>query len=126
MIDIHKQIEYWKDGAAEELTVSSSLFDDGRTRHGLFFLHLTIEKILKAHVCKTTGGIAPRSHSLLRLADKTGLPVSGSDREFPGELSLFNIEGRYPEFQSGVPNDMEVQRIRHETERIYTWLLEQL
>jgi len=126
MIDIRKQIDYWKDGAAEELTVSSGLFADGRTRHGLFFLHLTIEKVLKAHVCKTTGEIAPRSHNLLRLTDITGLPVSDSEREFLGELSLFNIEGRYPEFQSEVPNDMEVQRIRRETERLYTWLLEQL
>jgi hypothetical protein len=26
----------------------------GRTRHGLFFAHLALEKTLKAHVCRAT------------------------------------------------------------------------
>lgn len=40
MIDIQKQIEYWREGAAEEFDISVSLFENGRFRHGLFFKRL--------------------------------------------------------------------------------------
>jgi HEPN domain-containing protein len=126
MLDIQKQIDYWRKGAAEEWEFACELLTRGRTRHGLFFLHLTVEKIIKAHVCKKTGDIPPKIHALLRLAALTGLAVSQEDSDFLGELTLFNIEGRYPNFYGELPPDSDVQRIRRETERVYLWFLNQL
>ena len=53
MVDIDKQISYWKESADEDWAVAQQLLGSGRTRHGLFFAHLTLEKMLKALVCKT-------------------------------------------------------------------------
>ncbi|NCO95976.1 MAG: HEPN domain-containing protein, partial [Armatimonadetes bacterium] len=52
MIDVEKQVAYWRDGAKEDWEVAQELVDRGRTRHGLFFGHLALEKLLKAHVCR--------------------------------------------------------------------------
>ncbi len=51
-VDIEKQIAHWKRGALEDWEVAVELVDKDRYRHGLFFAHLALEKILKAHVCR--------------------------------------------------------------------------
>ncbi len=51
-IDIQKQIKYWQHGAVEDWDVAENLVDQQKVRHGLFFAHLALEKILKAHVCQ--------------------------------------------------------------------------
>jgi hypothetical protein len=61
MIDIQKQIIYLRNGAAEDWQVSLDLAKLNRTRHSLFFAHLSLEKTLKAHVCKVTNNLAPVS-----------------------------------------------------------------
>ena len=37
MIDIAKQVAFWRDGAQEDLTVAEELLERGRVRHGFFF-----------------------------------------------------------------------------------------
>ena len=65
MIDIQKQIDYWRNGSQEDWEVGHELVGLGRTRHGLFFAHLALEKMLKAHVCQATANLAPKIHNLL-------------------------------------------------------------
>ncbi len=43
MIDIQKQIDYWRNGAVEDYDVAKSLIDQRKIRHGLFFAHLALE-----------------------------------------------------------------------------------
>jgi HEPN domain-containing protein len=97
MIDIEKQIAFWRDGAQEDLTVAEELLERSRVRHGLFFLHLALEKILKAHVCRQTRDLAPRVHNLVRLAElgETHLPEQYMDTL--AEMNRFAIAGRYPD-----------------------------
>ena len=59
MVNIAKHIPYWRDGAMEDLLVARDLIDSGKIRHGLFFAHLALEKILKANVCRATKDLAP-------------------------------------------------------------------
>ena len=47
MIDFEKQIEYWKNGAIDDLESAKILIERNRLLHGLFFCHLVIEKIMK-------------------------------------------------------------------------------
>ncbi len=47
MVNIAKHIPYWRDGAMKDLLVARDLIDSGKIRHGLFFAHLALEKILK-------------------------------------------------------------------------------
>ncbi|MBN1575069.1 MAG: HEPN domain-containing protein [Chitinispirillaceae bacterium] len=126
MIDIQKQIDYWRTGAAEEWDIAADLFSNGRTRHGLFFLHLTLEKIIKAHVCRTTGKVAPKLHNLVRLAELTGIQFTDDDRKFLAIMLRFNIEGRYPDSYEDLPSASSVDQIRQQCDRMYKWLLQQL
>jgi len=68
MVDIGKQILHWRGGADEDWAVAMELIGHDKIRHGLFIAHLALEKTLKAHVCRATGELAPRTHNLARLA----------------------------------------------------------
>jgi HEPN domain-containing protein len=100
MIDIPKQIEFWRLGSAEDAVVARDLVARGKIRHGLFFLHLAIEKALKAEVCRATTDVAPRVHNLVRLAELANLTFGLGQIDALAELNAFNIEGRYPEGKS--------------------------
>lgn len=126
MVDIDKQIEYWRAGAVEDWEVAVELVDLGRTRHGLFFVHLALEKLLKAHVCRSTNDLAPRLHTLLRLAERTNLSLSVERTTFLARFDRYQVEGRYPDL---LPAALSVATARAELEEareVFEWLSQQL
>jgi len=96
-MDVEKQVEYWRKGAEEDLAVAEELLEKSRFRHALFFAHLAVEKMLKAHVTRATLQIPPRIHNLLKLADKSGLDLSAERIGFLRIFNLYQLHGRYPE-----------------------------
>ena len=52
MIDLQKQIDYWITGAEEDLTTADLLLKMKRYQHGMFFCHLSIEKVLNSLISK--------------------------------------------------------------------------
>jgi len=125
MIDVAKQMFFWKDSAMEDLAVARQLVNSGRTRHGLFFAHLALEKILKAVVCKQTKDIAPRLHNLVRLYELAALPVDTAKIEILAEMNAFNIEGRYPESLTKSPTKEESLTYMAQAEGVFKWLMNQ-
>ena len=126
MIDIEKQIIYWRDGAVEDWEVACELVQRGRIRHGLFFAHLALEKALKAHVCRVTEDLAPRIHNLARLAEISRIGFQPEQLDVLAEMNAFNIEGRYPDKLSAPPTKKEaLQYIRH-AENVFKWLINRL
>ena len=109
MVNIAKQIAHWRNGAKEDWDVACLLVSQGRIRHGLFFAHLAVEKVLKAHFCKSRDELAPPIHNLLRLAEKTGLSLKPSQIDLFTEVNSFNIEGRYPELFLPLPSQYEAE-----------------
>jgi HEPN domain-containing protein len=109
MVDIGKQIEHWRLGADEDWQVAVELIQHGRIRHGLFFVHLAVEKTLKALVCRTTKQLAPPIHNLSRLAELTDIPLEEHQRDLLAEVNSFNIEGRYPEMLLPTPSHLEAE-----------------
>jgi len=107
MVNIVKQIAYWREGADEDWMVAWELLEKRRIRHALFFGHLTLEKILKAHVCRVTGELAPPIHNLVRLAERAAIKLSCEQLDLLADVNEFNIEGRYPEIRLAPP-DLEV------------------
>ena len=99
MLDIEKQIAYWRSGAADDWRVAQDLVKRREVRHGLFFAHLALEKLLKALVCRRTQDLAPRIHGLVRLAELAGLSFEPNRVELLAEVNAFNLEGRYPDMQ---------------------------
>ncbi len=122
MINIKTQIEYWKHGAEEDLESAKILIGKNRMLHGLFFCHLAIEKIIKAHVVKTTGEIAPRSHNLIFLSELAQLVFEHDDEIFLGILMKYQLQGRYPDYNPDIPGKDKVQHYITKTEKILQWL----
>jgi HEPN domain-containing protein len=126
MIDIEKQVAYWRDGSAEDWEIAQELIERGRTRHGLFFAHLSLEKLLKAHVCRHTQDLAPRLHNLVRLAELAALPLSQAQVDILAEMNAFNIEGRYPDLLIPPPSQDEAKGYLCRAEEVYRWLMNRL
>ena len=66
-------------------------------KEGLFFGHLTIEKILKAIFTDKKDKTPPFSHNLVYLSEKADLELSDENLELLEEVSVFNLEARYPD-----------------------------
>jgi HEPN domain-containing protein len=126
MIDINKQIEYWTKGADDDLSTAELLIREKRILHGLFFCHLVIEKAIKAHVIKTTGEVAPRSHNLIYLSEKTDLEFDNETEIFIGILMKYQLQGRYPDYDPVLPNILKVNEYFEKTKTLLQWLKERL
>ena len=70
MIDLAIQTEYRKSSALSDIETAEILIEKGKLKEGLFFCHLTIEKIIKAHYIKEQKALAPKTHDLLYLQKK--------------------------------------------------------
>jgi len=126
MVDVSKHIEYWRNGAAEDWTVAVKLIKGGNTRHGLFFAHLTIEKILKAHVCLRTEDFAPKTHNLLRLAELAQVELTREQMDLLADMNSYQIESRYPEMLQPPPSEKEAEKVLSKAEAILSWLKNRL
>jgi HEPN domain-containing protein len=81
MTNIPKQTEYWCSSAEEDFDVGKNLINAGKIRHGLFFLHLALEKMLKACLCKNQGKTPPKIHNLPRLAELAKIKLDQSQKD---------------------------------------------
>ena len=126
MINVQKQIEYWINGAVDDLESAKILIDKKRLLHGLFFCHLVIEKSIKAHVVKFTLEVAPRSHNLMYLLEKTDLDLSEDEEIFLGILMKYQLQGRYPDYNPILPELHIVDKYLEQTEELLLWLKKKL
>jgi HEPN domain-containing protein len=96
-MDVRKQTEYWRTSSDEDFAAAESLLERGHLRHSLFFAHLAVEKMLKAHVTRQTNDLTPRIHNLVRLAEIAALELEPAQERFLREFSVYQMEGRYPD-----------------------------
>ena len=125
-MDIQKQIEYWKTGAEEDFAAAQPLLEKGYLRHCLFFVHLSIEKMLKAHIVRQTKDIPPKIHNLVRLADIAKLSLNAEQTNFIQTFGAYQLEGRYPDAGQVI---LELEPVRKKlavAEEILKWLKAQL
>ncbi|MEW5944840.1 MAG: HEPN domain-containing protein [bacterium] len=108
------------------MEAARQLLDGGRVRHGLYFAHLALEKILKAHVCRSSRDLAPKIHNLLRPAEESAVRLNPDQLDFLAEMNQFNIEGRYPETTAPPPTLEEARAFISRAEEIMQWLTSQL
>jgi len=125
-MDIKKQIDYWTKGAENDLMTADLLIREKRILHGLFFCHLVIEKVIKAHVVKTSGEVAPRSHNLIYLSEKTDLEFDDETEIFLGILMKYQLQGRYPDYNPVLPDILKVNEYFEKTKTLLKWLKERL
>lgn len=95
--ELKKIIRYWQETAAHDYSTMLVLYKNKRYSDSLFFGHIILEKMLKAHVVKTTKQQAPYIHDLIRLQEHTDLEFSPEIVSFLNKVNDFNIRARYPE-----------------------------
>lgn len=101
MMDVQKQIDYWREGSDQDWESAKRLVASGHDYHwALFIMHLAMEKALKAHVAKRTEQPPPKIHGLLKLAELAGLTLSTEQTSLLGRATRFNMHVRYPEEQA--------------------------
>jgi HEPN domain-containing protein len=122
MINIQKQIDYWIKGAEDDILTAELLIKEKRFLHGLFFCHLVIEKALKAHYVKTNNDVAPRTHNLINLSEKSGLEYDSDTLIFLGILMKYQLQGRYPDFNPFLPDSMIISNYLDKTKKLLQWL----
>lgn len=125
-MDIGRQVDYWKSSSAEDLAAARSLLEKGHLRHCLFFAHLALEKMLKAHVTYRTRDVAPRTHSLIRLAELGCLNLDGRQAQMLREFGLYQLEGRYPDYGQAAVDSAIAKEELGRAEEMIEWLKKQL
>ncbi|HET56263.1 MAG TPA: HEPN domain-containing protein [Ignavibacteria bacterium] len=126
VMDINKQIEYWKKGAESDVETAGILIDKKKYLHGLFFCHLSIEKILKANFVKQRKTIAPKTHDLIYLAEQANLKLNENDLYFLPILMKYQLEGRYPEYSPFIPSKEQANEYLNKTKDLLKWLTQKL
>jgi len=125
-MDVQKQIDYWRTSSDEDFAAAESLLEKGHLRHCLFFAHLAIEKMLKAHVTRQTQEVPPRTHNLVRLVEIAGLKLKSQQQQFLREFDIYQLEGRYPDSDQisldSAAAGQEISRVRG----MLKWLKTQL
>ena len=69
----------------------------------LFFAHLVLEKLCKAHWVKDNKeNDPPEIHNLVRLAEQTKFNLSEDDMNFLRKMNDFQLQGRYPDYKQNI------------------------
>ncbi len=101
--DLKKLVEYWRNSSDDDFEAAQDIATKTRRYlQALFFLHLSLEKALKALVVSTTQNHAPLSHNLTFLAQKANLELSRVQVRLLAEINEFNIGTRYPDDQNKI------------------------
>jgi HEPN domain-containing protein len=98
---IEDHIQYWLDSAAHDWDTAENLFTSGKYDWCLFIGHLVLEKILKAiFVQDNDNTLPPKTHNLVKLAEKTHVGLTEDQKIFLDEVNDFNLDVRYPHFKN--------------------------
>lgn len=95
---------YWIDTANRDYKTMQNLYRSGDFHWSLFLGHLVIEKLLKSIYVKYVDDNPPRTHDLLRLAQRIGLEITGERKDTLDLLTTFNINVRYPDYKQAFYN----------------------
>jgi HEPN domain-containing protein len=96
MKDIEK---YWISSSDDDMETSAVLFKSKKYVQSMFFLHLSIEKLLKALFVRKNNFEAPFGHNLQILAQKIpGIPFNDKQLEAFAKITTFNIAARYDDY----------------------------
>ncbi len=96
---MNEAAEYWLKSSQDDLDTAQKLFNLKKYNHALFFLHLTLEKIIKGVYLLKKNEAPPLIHDLVILAEKAEIETSQIKKEELVEISTFNIAARYDDYK---------------------------
>lgn len=94
-----ESIDIWTEGSKDALDTAQKLFAAKKFNHSLFFLHLALEKLLKAIYISKEDGAPPYTHDLVTLVEKCSINASDDEKAQFAEISEFNVSARYEDYK---------------------------
>ncbi|QPM69048.1 HEPN domain-containing protein [Atribacter laminatus] len=98
-MDKNAFISYWIESANRDYQTMLNLYQSKDYHWSLFIGHLIIEKLIKAIYVKNINENPPRTHDLVRLAEKAGIATTEEQKDTLDLLTTFNIKIRYPDYE---------------------------
>lgn len=130
MTDKERHIQYWASTALDDIDAIDYLFAGGKYIQALYFAHLSLEKVLKAHWVKDNEqNIPPRTHNLIYLLERTNLELIEDDSDFLQMMNIYQIEGRYPSYMTYLHQNVaqeETADILSQAKQLFICLQERL
>lgn len=117
---------YWVETANRDYKTMLNLYASKDYHWSLFIGHLVIEKLLKAIYVKNIADNPPRTHDLLRLAEKAQVCLTEKQKDILDLLTTFNITARYPDYKQSFYEKCDYDFTTTSIEKIKelrTWLL---
>ena len=94
-----QHIDYWINTAEEDWITVGILFDGKRYLHALFWAHLVLEKLAKAHWVKNNeGNTPPKIHNLTTLLKQANVDLGEERMRFLLNYNNFQLSTRYPDY----------------------------
>ena len=98
-----EHIDYWKVSAERDWKFVQQTFKIKQYVYALFFAHLVLEKLCKAHWVKDNKtNTPPRIHNLVRSVEQSELKLTEENINFLRKLNDFQLEGRYPDYKQKI------------------------
>jgi len=119
-------INYWKVTSEKDWEAAKHLLEKGDYLHSLFFAHLVLEKLLKAHFVKdNTSDIPPKTHNLLLLISHSKLTPSVEQLRLLSQMNQFQLDARYPDYKLNMYRIATLaysKNLLGEIEKVKSWL----
>ena len=94
-----QHIKYWVDTAQYDWTGVEHAFNSKDYLHSLFWAHLTLEKLAKAHWVRThEENIPPKIHNIVRLLEQSNIDFGEDTMKFLEMFIRFQLSARYPDY----------------------------
>ena len=96
--NLEEIIQHWFESSKDDFDSALKLFDLGKFHHSLFFVHLSLEKLLKGLFLQRNGRPPSPTHDLVRLAEEAEVLTEDLKSQL-AEVSTFNIAARYDDYK---------------------------
>jgi HEPN domain-containing protein len=99
MMTKEQHIEYWVNTAKEDWISVEVMLKAKRYLHCLFWAHLVLEKLAKAHWIKNhQDNIPPKIHNIVRLLELSNIDFGEDNMKFLELFNRFQLSTRYPDY----------------------------
>jgi len=103
MMTKEQYVDYWVDTAANDWVTVEVMFSAERYLHCLFWAHLVLEKLAKAHWVKThEDNIPPKVHNVVWLLEESNIDLGEDTIDFLEGFNRFQLSGRYPDYTNNL------------------------
>lgn len=125
-----KRRAYWIESSRRDWQAVRSLYKGKNYLQSLFFAHLVLEKLCKAHWVKdNVGNIPPKIHNLTTIVAKTKLKPAKEDAEFLSQINQFQLEGGYPDYLQKLYKTYKAEQTKIILDKVNVlrkWILKEL